>query len=89
MINTKRDFRIRFAQEVQMDRMYEETDILSLHIPLTAETKSLVNQDYLKRFKKKIILINTARGEIVPLADLASADGRGAGTWCGTGCSGK
>ena len=68
----KTGFSDSVCAEVQMDRVYEETDILSLHIPLTAETKSLVNEDYLRRFKKKIILINTARGEIVPLADLAS-----------------
>ena len=49
-INTKRGFLIRFVQEVQMERMFEEADILSLHIPLTEETKMLVNQDYLKTF---------------------------------------
>jgi D-3-phosphoglycerate dehydrogenase len=61
-----------FCTEVQMDRIYAETEILSLHVPLTVETKSLVNSDYLKRFKRRIILVNTARGEIVPLADLAA-----------------
>ncbi|HTE33243.1 MAG TPA: NAD(P)-dependent oxidoreductase, partial [Chryseolinea sp.] len=35
--------------------------------------RSMVNKDYWKRFKKPIILINTARGEIVSLADLAEA----------------
>ncbi|HEX6889811.1 MAG TPA: NAD(P)-dependent oxidoreductase [Chryseolinea sp.] len=68
----KTGFSDSFCAEAQMDRVYEETDILSLHIPLTTETKSLVNTEYLRRFRKKIILINTARGEIVPLADLAS-----------------
>jgi D-3-phosphoglycerate dehydrogenase len=68
----KTGFSDSVCTEVQMDRVYEQTDILSLHIPLTAETRSLVNADYLRRFKKKIILINTARGEIVPLADLVS-----------------
>lgn len=68
----KTGFSDSFCAEAQMERVYEETDILSLHIPLTTETKSLVNTEYLRRFRKKIILINTARGEIVPLADLAS-----------------
>ena len=53
-----------------MESIFEEADILSLHIPLTDETRLLVDMDYLKRFKKTIILINTARGEIVSLADL-------------------
>ena len=55
-----------------MERIYVETDILSLHIPLTVETKSMVDANYLSRFKRKIILINTARGEIVPLNDLVA-----------------
>ncbi len=56
-----------------MERLYEEADVLSLHIPLTTETRGMVNFDYLTRFKKNIVLINTARGEIVPLADLVKA----------------
>lgn len=68
----KTQFSDSFCTEVQMERIYGETDILSLHIPLTAETRSLVNASYLKRFKREIILVNTARGEIVPLGDLAA-----------------
>ena len=56
-----------------MTQVFEETDILSLHIPLTEETRRMVDIDYFKRFQKNIILINTARGEIVPMADLVSA----------------
>lgn len=56
-----------------MERIYAETDILSLHIPLTAETRGMVNIRYLSQFRKKIILINTARGEIIPLSDLAES----------------
>lgn len=59
-----------FCQEADMKAIYEETDILSLHIPLTPETQKLVNRDYLSRFKKNIVLINTSRGEIVSQADL-------------------
>lgn len=66
-----------FCQEVQMDRIFEETEILSLHIPLTAETRSLVNSQYVARFKSKIILVNTARGEIVPLRDLETVMDQG------------
>jgi D-3-phosphoglycerate dehydrogenase len=66
----KTRFSDSFCQEVQMEKIYSETDILSLHIPLTVETRSLVDSNYLRRFKRKIILVNTARGEIVPLSDL-------------------
>ena len=62
-----------FCTEADMKTIFNETDILSLHIPLTPETKMLVNTKYLTQFKKKIILINTARGEIVSLLDIATA----------------
>jgi D-3-phosphoglycerate dehydrogenase / 2-oxoglutarate reductase len=69
----KRNFSDSFCKEVSMETMVEEADILSLHIPLTGETKGLVNKPYLMRFKKRIILVNTARGEIVSLSDLSHA----------------
>lgn len=62
-----------FVQEVGMDTIFNETDILSLHLPLNEETKNLVNTEFLSKFKKSIYLINTARGEIVNLKDLLDA----------------
>jgi D-3-phosphoglycerate dehydrogenase len=59
--------------ESDMEKIYQEADILSLHIPLTDETRGMVNNEYFTRFRKNIILVNTARGEIVPLSDLAEA----------------
>jgi len=67
----KSDFTDQHCKEVSMETIVEETDILSLHVPLTWETKGMVNKEYLMRFRKKIILINTARGEIVSLSDLS------------------
>jgi D-3-phosphoglycerate dehydrogenase len=49
-------------ESVSESRLLEEADILSLHLPLTDETKYYVDENYLNRFRKKIILINTARG---------------------------
>jgi D-3-phosphoglycerate dehydrogenase / 2-oxoglutarate reductase len=69
----KSGFGSTICEEADMARIYEETDILSLHIPLTRETRFMVNSDYLNRFKKNIILVNTARGEIIPLKDLAQS----------------
>jgi D-3-phosphoglycerate dehydrogenase len=69
----KHGFTNEFCQEADMKRIFQETDILSLHIPLTPETRGMVNTHYLSQFKKKIILLNTARGEIVPLSDLAES----------------
>ena len=61
------------VEEVAMQRLFEEADMISLHVPLTAETKGMVNEDYLSRFKKNIVLINTSRGEIVVQRDLAAS----------------
>jgi len=54
-----------------MDQIWENADILSLHIPLTPETRGMVTREYLQRFRKPVILVNTARGEIVELHVLA------------------
>jgi len=68
----KAGFSDRFCREVQMSTIEQEADILSLHVPLTPETRSLVKRSYLEQFKKSIILVNTARGEIVSLSDLGA-----------------
>lgn len=59
-----------FVQQVSMEKIFEESDILSLHIPLTDETQYLVNDDFINRFKKNIYIINTSRGPILNTADL-------------------
>jgi D-3-phosphoglycerate dehydrogenase len=69
----KSGFTDEFCCEADMQKIFNETDILSLHIPLTAETRMMVGTDYLNRFKKNIILVNTARGEIVSLSAVADA----------------
>ena len=52
------------------EEIFAEADVLSLHLPLTDETKYLVNDSFIKKFKKNIYLINTSRGPIVNTADL-------------------
>jgi len=60
-------------KEVALEDVFAETDVLSLHVPLTEETNNLLTMDFLKRFKKPVYLINTARGEIVSFATLNQA----------------
>jgi len=62
-----------FVSAVTMDEIFEEADVLSLHIPLTIESKNLIDLQFLNNFKKNIFIINTARGEILVLKDLLSA----------------
>ncbi len=61
----KTGFSDAFAREVSMEEIVKHSDVLSLHIPLTAETRQMVDDEYFFHFKKTIFFINTARGEIV------------------------
>ena len=69
----KTNFGDEFVQESSMETIFEEADIVSLHIPLTDESSKMVNAAYLNKFKKNIYLLNASRGEMVVLTDLAEA----------------
>jgi glyoxylate reductase len=53
------------AELVDFETMLKESDILSLHLPLTDETRHLIGERELHLMKKSAVLINTARGAIV------------------------
>ena len=69
----KADLKTSLAQMVELSSIYEETDILSLHVPLTSETRGMVDYEFLSTFSKPIFLINTSRGEVLPQKDLLRA----------------
>jgi len=56
-----------------LDQLFKESDIVSLHCPLTNETKELVNKERLDMMKPSAILINTSRGPVVNETDVAAA----------------
>jgi len=58
------------VRETDMEVIFSEAEIVSFHIPLTSETKYLVNREYLKKFSKQVYLINTSRGKIINSEDL-------------------
>ena len=58
---------------VTLDEVIENSDIISLHCPLTDATNGLVKFDFLSRMKKTAILINTSRGPVINEADLKKA----------------
>jgi D-3-phosphoglycerate dehydrogenase / 2-oxoglutarate reductase len=62
-----------YVVETNMEDIFENADILSLHLPSTAETKGLADSKFWSLFKKQIVLINTSRGNIVPVSDLLMA----------------
>ena len=69
----KTGFSDPYAREVSMEEIVKHSDVLSLHVPLTAETRGLVNQEYLFHFKKPLFLLNTSRGKVVQTRDVLNA----------------
>jgi glyoxylate reductase len=61
------------AQRVPVDDLFTQADVVTLHCPLTPETRHLVNAERLARMKQSAILVNTARGGCVDDAALAEA----------------
>jgi D-3-phosphoglycerate dehydrogenase len=66
----KRHYSDGNTTETSLEEIFQQADILSLHVPLTEETTHMVDDDFLGRFQKNIWLINTARGQVVNTADL-------------------
>lgn len=60
-------------RKLELDELFRECDIISLHCPLTDSTRELVNAERLKTMKHNAILINTGRGPLVNEQDLANA----------------
>jgi glyoxylate reductase len=61
------------AQRVDLETLLRESDFVTLHVPLTAETRHLINAQRLAWMKPAAILVNTSRGQVVDQRALAEA----------------
>lgn len=66
---------LKFAEEegfsyVSLDELYRESDIISLHCPLTDQTKYMINKDSIGKMKDGVMIINTGRGQLINTNDL-------------------
>ncbi|MFH0926864.1 MAG: phosphoglycerate dehydrogenase [bacterium] len=61
------------VEVVDLSRLFIESDFITIHTPLTGETKDIINKDAFSKMKKNVRIINCARGGIVNEADLAEA----------------
>jgi len=73
----KVDFGTETVQEVMWEKVKAEADILSIHVPLTSETRNFFTLEELKGFAKPFWLVNTARGEVINFATLNEAFDQG------------
>ncbi|MCI5058229.1 MAG: NAD(P)-binding domain-containing protein [Flavobacteriales bacterium] len=69
----KRGFGDASVQETSLEALMSKSDIISIHLPLSEETNYYVDKTFFSHLKKKIILLNTARGKHVRLLDLLQA----------------
>ena len=58
---------------VSLDGLFEQSDFITLHAPMTAETSQLINKNTISKMKKTAVIINTARGGLVNEGDLRQA----------------
>jgi D-3-phosphoglycerate dehydrogenase len=69
----KKGFGAGYVKEATMEELFEKADVVSVHLPLTDETRHLANAAFFSAFRKKIWFLNTARGKIVNTPDLLAA----------------
>ena len=67
------DIKSDIAKKSTLDDIYENADVLSLHLPHTNLTFNLFNKTFIEKFNKPFWLLNTSRGSIVNTADLIEA----------------
>lgn len=61
------------GKQVGLDELFATSDIITLHVPLTTDTKNLINKDTINKMKDGVIILNTARGPIINEQDLCDA----------------
>jgi D-3-phosphoglycerate dehydrogenase len=66
-------YKLYNAVHVEKEQIYAESDIITLHVPLTPQTKDLITLQQMKLMKKSCVLINTSRGGIISEKDIYSA----------------
>ena len=59
-----------FAEYVDFDKLLKESDIITIHVPLTPENKEIINKKSISKMKDGVIIVNTARSELTNIQDL-------------------
>jgi D-3-phosphoglycerate dehydrogenase / 2-oxoglutarate reductase len=62
-----------YVEETTLENLQAQADIISFHLPLNPETKYFFDADFLKKCQKKLVILNTSRGNVVKTTDLIQA----------------
>ena len=57
----------KYAEYVDIDTIYKECDVITIHTPLLPSTEKMINREAIAKMKKGVCLINNARGELVDI----------------------
>lgn len=63
----------KYAKQVNLETIFSQSDIISLHVPYNKKTKGIINYNFINRFNKSFYLINTSRGKCIVTNDLVKA----------------
>lgn len=69
----KTGFGNQYVEEAQLTDLFEQADIISIHLPLTPETHYFINNNFVRQFAKPIFLLNTSRGGILHTQEILDA----------------
>lgn len=61
------------ATYVSLDDIYKQADVISLHIPLTDQTEQMINKETIAKMKDNVVILNTARGQLLNEQDVTDA----------------
>ena len=67
------DMKKRGGQFVNLDELYQQADVITMHLPLTNETRGMINSDSIAKMKKGVRIICAARGGVIDEAALVAA----------------
>ena len=72
-----KDLESETMKYVDLDELLKNSDVISLHCPLTEENRGIINKSTIAKMKDSVIIINTARGQLIVEEDLAEALNQG------------
>lgn len=63
----------QYAQAVDLKTLQQNADVISLHVPLTSETKYLIDENFIEKLKSGVVIINASRGSVLKTSSLLQA----------------